>query len=64
MLRSVALLLRHAADEPGLASSVEEAVEAALGAAPTFDLGGSATTTEFTDAVLRELDRVPHRFAL
>lgn len=59
MLRSVALLLRYGVNEPSLADAVERAVEVALEAAPTPDVGGSATTTEFTDAVLRELDRVP-----
>jgi len=54
-LRSVALLLRHAAGEQGLADELEQAVDAALGSAPTRDLGGTATTVEFTDAVLGNL---------
>jgi 3-isopropylmalate dehydrogenase len=57
MLRSVALLLTHAAGEPGLAAELEGAVDQALGSVPTPDVGGSATTVEFTDAVLRSLDR-------
>jgi 3-isopropylmalate dehydrogenase len=51
-LRSVALLLRHAAGEHELADQLERAVDAALGTAPTPDLGGTATTVEFTDTVL------------
>jgi len=51
-LRSVALLLRHAAGEHELADQLERAVDAALSAAPTRDVGGTATTTEFTDTVL------------
>jgi isocitrate/isopropylmalate dehydrogenase len=51
-LRSVALLLRHAAGEQELADQLERAVDEALSAAPTRDLGGTATTAEFTDAVL------------
>jgi len=52
MLRSVALLLRHAAGEPGLAAALDEAVDDALESAPTPDLGGTATTASFADAVL------------
>jgi 3-isopropylmalate dehydrogenase len=52
MLRSVALLLRHAAGEPGLAAALDAAVDAALESAPTPDLGGSGTTASFTEAVL------------
>jgi 3-isopropylmalate dehydrogenase len=54
-LRSVALLLRHAAGEEGLADELEQAVDAALQSNPTRDLGGNATTLEFTDAVLGNL---------
>jgi 3-isopropylmalate dehydrogenase len=57
MLRSLALLLRHAADDPETADRLERAVDAALAAAPTPDLGGTATTDAFTDAVLGALDR-------
>ncbi len=56
-LRSVSLLLRHAAGEEALADQLEQAVDTALGAAPTRDLGGTATTVEFTDTVLGLLDR-------
>ena len=52
MLRSVALLLRHAAGEPALAASLEAAVDRALVATPTADQGGSATTAQFAESVL------------
>jgi 3-isopropylmalate dehydrogenase len=51
-LRSVALLLRHAAGEHELADQLEQAVDAAIATTPTRDLGGTATTVEFTDTVL------------
>ena len=53
MLRSVALMLRHGIGEPELADELERAVGEALESTPTPDLGGSATTTESTDAVVR-----------
>ena len=52
MLRSVALLLRHAAAEPELATALERAVDHALAETPTADAGGSATTAEFAASVL------------
>ncbi len=55
MLRSSALMLAHGLDEPEQAQRLETAVDAALLATPTPDLGGTATTAELTDAVLREL---------
>jgi isocitrate/isopropylmalate dehydrogenase len=55
MLRSVALLLRHGAGEPELADELERVVGEALVSTPTPDLGGSATTVEFTEAVARAL---------
>jgi 3-isopropylmalate dehydrogenase len=55
MLRSVALMLRHGLGRPDDASVLEEAVDAALRVAPTRDLGGAATTTEFGNAVLERL---------
>jgi 3-isopropylmalate dehydrogenase len=58
-LLSLALLLRHAAGDARLATRLEQAVDAALVSVPTRDLGGAATTVEFTDAVLAGLDRVP-----
>jgi 3-isopropylmalate dehydrogenase len=55
MLRSTALMLVHGLARPEEARALEAAVEDALASAPTPDLGGSATTAEFGDAVLREL---------
>jgi 3-isopropylmalate dehydrogenase len=57
MLRSVALLLRHGADDPQTADVLERAIESSLESTPPPDLGGTATTREFTAAVLRSLDR-------
>ncbi|QSZ67072.1 isocitrate/isopropylmalate dehydrogenase family protein [Methanofollis aquaemaris] len=54
-LRSAAMLLDHAGDREG-AAAVEAAVESTLGAGvKTSDLGGSATTVEFGEAVLGRL---------
>ena len=61
MLRSVALLLRHAAAEPELAVSLERAVDHALARHPTADAGGSATTAEFAASVLGQLETAPTR---
>jgi 3-isopropylmalate dehydrogenase len=55
MLRSVALMLRHGVGEPKLADDLEEAVDATLESTATPDLGGSATTVEFTAAVVDAL---------
>jgi 3-isopropylmalate dehydrogenase len=55
MLRSLALLLEHSLGEPGLARSLTAAVEKAMEAAPTPDLGGTATTSELGSAVLEAL---------
>jgi 3-isopropylmalate dehydrogenase len=55
MLRSAALMLGQGFREPGEASRLEAAVDVALASAPTLDLGGRATTAEFTDAVVRAL---------
>jgi 3-isopropylmalate dehydrogenase len=55
MLRSTALMLRHGLDRPDEADALERAVDAALREAPTSDLGGSASTRELGDAVLRSL---------
>jgi 3-isopropylmalate dehydrogenase len=56
MLRSLALLLEHAAGRVDLARAVEAAVDAALATTPTRDVGGDATTAELGDAVLRSLE--------
>ena len=55
MLRSVAMMLRYSFGNAALADSVDEAVDAALLAAPTPDLGGSHSTTDVTDHVLATL---------
>jgi 3-isopropylmalate dehydrogenase len=55
MLRSVALLLEHALGEAALAGRLESAIDGALAAVPTPDVGGSASTSAFTDAVLERL---------
>jgi 3-isopropylmalate dehydrogenase len=55
MLRSTALLLEHGLGRPDEAAALDAAVERALSTAPTADLGGSATTDQFADAVLAEL---------
>ena len=57
MLRSTALLLRHGLDRGTEADALEGAVDAALAELPTPDVGGTATTREVGDAVLRRLDR-------
>jgi len=51
-LRTTALLLEHGLGRPEEARLLDEAVDAALAAAPTRDLGGTATTAEFGDAVV------------
>jgi 3-isopropylmalate dehydrogenase len=56
MFRSVALMLRHGLGRPDDAAALERAVDDALDAAPTADLGGGATTGEMGDEVLRSLD--------
>jgi 3-isopropylmalate dehydrogenase len=56
MLRSVALLLSHGLGRFEEAAALEGAVDLALVEAPTPDLGGSCSTREVGDAVLRALD--------
>jgi 3-isopropylmalate dehydrogenase len=51
-LRSVALMLEHGLDRPEEARTLDAAVDRALETTPTPDLGGSATTADFADAVL------------
>jgi 3-isopropylmalate dehydrogenase len=51
-LRSVALMLEHGLGRPEEARALDVAVDRALETTPTPDLGGSATTGEFADAVL------------
>ena len=56
MLRSTALMLHHGLDRPDEAAALDRAVDGALTEAPTVDLGGSASTRELGDAVLRRLE--------
>jgi len=55
MLRSTALLLEHGLGRPDEARALAQAIESALIASPTADLGGTATTAEFGNAVLEQL---------
>jgi 3-isopropylmalate dehydrogenase len=55
MLRSAALLLEHGLDRPDEARRLDAAVGAAIESTPTTDLGGTATTSDFGDAVLAQL---------
>jgi 3-isopropylmalate dehydrogenase len=55
MLRSAALMLVHGLARPEEARRLDAAIDRALEAAPTTDLGGTATTSEFGDAVLSAL---------
>jgi 3-isopropylmalate dehydrogenase len=57
MLRSLALMLDHTFGLSELARDVVAAVDDALGSRPTPDLGGSASTVEFGDAVLTSLEQ-------
>jgi len=59
MLRSTALLLRHALGRDDDGDALEQAIDRALLEAPTPDLGGHASTREATDTVLRALDATP-----
>ena len=56
LYKSAALMLRHGLSREDSAASVESAVDRALDAGlRTRDLGGTATTAETTEAVLKEL---------
>jgi len=56
MILSAALMLRHGLGREDPAAAVESAVDRALaGGLRTADLGGSATTAEATEAVLKEI---------
>ena len=55
MLRSTALMLELAFEQPEAATALRAAVAQALEETPTPDLGGSATTTDFTDTIVRLL---------
>ena len=55
-LLTVALLLEHSLSRPDLGRAVEASVVKTLQQLRTPDIGGDATTAEFTQAVLRNLD--------
>ena len=56
MFLSAALMLRHGFAMEDEAAALESAVDRALAAGlRTADLGGSATTADATEAVLKEL---------
>ena len=55
MLLSTALMLEHGLGREAEAGVLRQAVDAALRTSPTPDLGGLATTSEFSDAVLAAL---------
>src|SRR5262249_17475615 len=55
MLRAVALMLEPGLGQPVLARALSAAVDETLDNRPTTDLGGNATTDEFTDGVLEML---------
>jgi 3-isopropylmalate dehydrogenase len=60
MLRSVALLLEHGLGELVLARELEHAIAQALERAPTSDLGGEATTSEFGTLVAEMIASTAH----
>ena len=62
LLLSAVLMLRHIG-EPQIADRVNTALGVVLadGAVRTRDLGGTATTAEFTDAIVRRLDSADSR---
>ena len=55
MLRSVVLMLGYGLGQAALAEALDAAVEETLSSRPTADLGGSASTGEFTEAVLERI---------
>ncbi|MDR0846831.1 MAG: 3-isopropylmalate dehydrogenase [Lactobacillales bacterium] len=56
MILSVTMMLRDSFDEEQLAQKIEAATDAVLGAGiKTRDLGGTASTSEFTQAVIAKL---------
>jgi isocitrate/isopropylmalate dehydrogenase len=55
MLRSVALMLELAFEQQEAAEALRQAVATALAETPTADLGGSASTSDFTDKVVAVL---------
>jgi 3-isopropylmalate dehydrogenase len=55
MLRSVVLMLAYGLGQAALADALDAAVEETLSSRPTADLGGSASTGEFTEGVLERI---------
>ena len=55
MLRSTALMLAFGLNEPGAAQTLSDAVDQTASRVKTLDVGGSATTQEFGDALLASL---------
>jgi isocitrate/isopropylmalate dehydrogenase len=55
MLRSVALMLAFGLGRQEEAARLDAAIDGTLVEAPTVDLGGTASTSEFGDAVLAAL---------
>ena len=55
MLRSAAMLLEHGLGLDEEARQLDAAIDATLVSAPTADLGGTATTAEFGNAVIARL---------
>ena len=57
LLRSTAMMLDLAFDRHDEARALEDAVDEAIASTPTADIGGSASTVEFADAVMDALAR-------
>jgi len=57
LLRSTAMMLDLAFDRHDEARALEDAVDEAIASTPTADIGGSASTAEFADAVMDALAR-------
>jgi 3-isopropylmalate dehydrogenase len=57
MLRSTAMMLDLAFDRHDEACALEDAVDRTIASTPTPDIGGNASTAEFTDAVIAALVR-------
>ena len=57
MIASIALFLRHGLDRADLGDRLDDACARATVTTRTPDLGGTASTVEMTNAVLRELDQ-------
>lgn len=56
---SVAMMLRYSLNLPAEAKAVEDAVRAAIDAGlRTKDMGGSASTAEMGDAVVKQLNEI------